>query len=274
MTTPKHPHVDPLDRERRYLPTSAQTDAFIEALPNVPLQAAATIWTTYLDTDDLRCFHSCDGSMIRRLRVREYEDASEDGAEIDCYLELKQTTGASRAKVRLAAPVAILRQLIDGAAGVETYFTDGKAGSVALRAIRRTLAEGRFVPCVGTSYRRRCLAAGPALRVTLDEDLTFFHPVSLGPPRQNGEAVAVGPPRVLEVKYAGPLPGWLGRALEALNEVPDLSKFRLAMLAVQQAGQMRRHVNEKRSPRCPTSHPFTSSRSEISSRPCSTRPSG
>jgi len=239
QTTPKHPHVDPLDRERRYLPTSAQTDAFIQAVQAAqaaePRQPAATVWTTYLDTEDLRCFVSCDGPIARRLRVREYEGVSGDGPETHCYLELKQTMGTSRSKVRLAAPVAILARLIEGAAGVDEFFADQEGRAVALHAIKQALAVGHFVPCVGTSYRRRCLVASPELRVTLDEDLTFFHPVSLGRPRDNGEVVALGPARVLEVKYAGPLPDWLECALEALEEVPGLSKFQLGMFAVQRA---------------------------------------
>jgi hypothetical protein len=241
----KHPNVDPLDRERRYLPTNAQTEAFIQAMQAAPAadrprQPAATVWTTYLDTEDLRCFLSCDGPIARRLRVREYEGVSDGGSEPLCHLELKQTAGARRSKVRLSAPVAMLAQLIEGVAGTDAFFTgtDRETHGVALRALRDALADGHFVPCVGTSYRRRCLAASPELRVTLDEDLTFLHPVSLGPPHDNGEAVALGPPRVLEVKYAGPLPGWLARALQPLNEAPQFSKFRLGMLAVQQAAQI------------------------------------
>jgi VTC domain len=158
--------------------------------------------------------------------------------------------GTSRSKVRLAAPVAILSRLIEGAAGVDAFFTDPETRNVALHAIKQALAGGRFVPCVGTSYRRRCLAAGPELRVTLDEDLTFFHPVSLGRPRDNGEVVALGPARVLEVKYAGPLPDWLECALEALDEVPGLSKFQLGMLAVQRAAPIQA-VPASRFPRSP-----------------------
>ena len=239
-----HPSIDPLERERRFLPTSAQIDAFLQALALGPLpaakkvrQPAATIWTTYLDTEDLRCFRSCEGAISQRLRVREYEGTSDERLAT-CYLELKQTMGSSRSKVRLAGPVAVLARLVEGSGDVDGLLPGRETLDVALRAIRAELGHGPFAPCVGTSYRRRCLAAGPDLRITLDEDLTFFHPVTLGAPHDNGEAFALGPPRVLEVKYAGPLPGWLGGAFEALAEVPEFSKFRLGMLAVRQAAEV------------------------------------
>jgi hypothetical protein len=242
--TEKHPDIDPLERERRFLPSNAELNAFIQVVAAGPLpdankarQPATTIWTTYLDTDDLRCFRSCDDSLTQRLRVREYEGVS-DGGLATCYLELKRTMGSSRSKVRLAVPVAMLARLIEGSGDVDAFFTGRDTIGVALGAIRQELTHGPFAPCVGTTYRRRCLAAGAELRITLDEDLTFFHPVSLGAPRENRAAFAIGPPRVLEVKYAGTLPAWLGEALAALNEVPELSKFRLGMLAVQQAAQL------------------------------------
>jgi hypothetical protein len=238
----RHPDIDRLENERRFLPTSAQLDVFIEAVIAGPLpeankipQAATTTWTTYLDTKDGLCFLSCDGPTARRLRVREYEGLPAQGGAALCYLELKQTMGTSRSKVRLAAPIATLAGLIDGASDADRFFTDPVTRSVALGTIRQALAGGHFAPCVGTSYRRRCLASGPELRVTLDEDLTFFHPVSFGAPHDNREALAVGPSRVLEVKYAGSLPGWLARACDELNEAPVFSKFRLGMLAVRQA---------------------------------------
>jgi hypothetical protein len=236
----KHPDIDPLDRERRFLPSSAQLAAFIEAVRAGPLpdadrveRPASTVWTTYLDTDDLRCFHSCEGPVARRLRIREYDVGSGRGAATPCYLELKQTMGTTRSKVRLGAPVAVLARLIEGAGDFDGVFTN--TGGIALRAIQQALSGSHFGPCVGTSYQRRLLASGPGLRVTLDEGLTFIHPVTLGLPHGNRAALALGPPRVLEVKYAARLPDWLGRALEALDAAPALSKFQLGMAAVQHA---------------------------------------
>jgi hypothetical protein len=237
-----HPNIDRLEHERRFLPTSSELEAFMAAvrtgpLPdaNKPLQDATTTWTTYLDTDDGLFFLSCDGPTARRLRIREYEPPRGVCLPAPCYLELKESIGATRSKVRLTAPIATLARLIDGADDGDWAFTESVERTVALDVIRRALSHGRFAPCVGTSYRRRCLASGPALRVTLDEDLTFFHPVTFGPPRDNHEAVAFGPPRVLEVKYTGSLPDWLVRACASLDEAPTFSKFSLGMLAVRQA---------------------------------------
>jgi hypothetical protein len=238
----KHLGIDRLAHERRFLPTSAELESFTSAIKLSPLadgdkmfQAGTTTWTTYFDTEDWLYFLSCDGPTARRLRVREYEGPREEGRATPCYLELKQTTGTSRFKVRLTAPIATLARFIDGSVDVEGMFIDPIARSAALRTIRNALEEKHFSPCVGTSYRRRCLASTPDLRVTLDEDLTFFHPVSFGLPRDNQQAVAIGPARVLEVKYAMSLPDWLAHACEGLSEAPDFSKFRIGMLAVQQA---------------------------------------
>jgi hypothetical protein len=234
--------VDRLDHERRFLPTSAQLAAFIDAVKTGPLpeanktlQAATRTWTTYLDTKDWLYLLSCDGPTARRLRVREYEGSSGQGLGAPCYLELKESSGPHRSKVRVAAPIATLARLIEGAADIDEFFTDAVTWSVALRTIRQALAGERFAPCVGTSYRRRCLASAPELRVTLDEDLTFFYPVSFGAPHDNREALALGPSRVLEVKYAGELPRWLATACDGLNEAPEFSKYRSGMLAVKQA---------------------------------------
>jgi hypothetical protein len=246
----QHPTVDRLQHERRFLPTSAELELFISAIKmgplpeaNKTLQAATTTWTTYFDTEDWLYFLSCDGPTNRRLRVREYEGRRDEGLATPCYLELKQTTGTSRFKVRLTAPIATLARVIDGAEDVDGTFIDPVARSVALRTIRQALERRHFSPCVGTSYRRRCLASGPELRVTLDEDLTFFHPVSFGLPHDNQKAVALGPSRVLEVKYAGSLPDWLARACENLTEAPDFSQFRMGMLAVRTAILVTAHLN-------------------------------
>jgi len=231
----KPPDVDHLQHERRFLPTGAELQAFIKAVEAGPLPAdakalppATTTWTTYFDTEDWIYLHSCDGPTAQRLRVREYEGPRDEGLATPCCLELKQTTGTSRSKVRLTAPISTLARLIGGAHDVDEQL----AGSVAFPTIRRALEQRHLAPCLGTSYRRRCLASTPELRVTVDEDLTFFHPVTFGLPRENDNVVALGPSLVLEVKYAGALPVWLSRACESLKEAPGFSKFRVGMLAV------------------------------------------
>jgi hypothetical protein len=235
------PTIDRYDHERRFLPSGAELDVFIDAVQTGPLPEAnklhepsTTTWTTYLDTDERRYLLSGDGATARRLRVREYEGESAEGLVAPCYLELKDSTGPTRSKVRVTAPIAALARFIEGA-DIEGFFTDPATWTVALRTIREAVGNEHVSPRVGTSYRRRCLASGPALRVTLDEDLTFFYPVSLGAPHDNRAAVARGPARVLEVKYEGALPGWLERACAALKEARDFSKYSSGMLAVRRA---------------------------------------
>jgi hypothetical protein len=272
-----------MEHEQRFLPTSAQLDAFVDALTMGPLpkdnkrpRAATTIWTTYLDTDDGVCFLSCEGPTARRLRIREYQTPDGGGLPSPCYLELKETTGGGRSKLRITAPIATLARLIDGAEDLADSTMEPAGVKLALGAIRQVLAHGHFAPCVGTSYQRRCLASSHELRVTLDEDLAFFYPASLGPPHDNGELLALGPSRVLEVKYAASLPDWLARACEGLTEAPGFSKFHLGMLAVKRAGAIaagpiRNEQQLIKGVPCATPHDIASFHSESSSRPSSIR---
>jgi hypothetical protein len=244
---------DLLGREHRFLPTRVQIDALARKIATAPLPpeeravAPATInWTTYLDTDDLRYLRSFDGPIARRLRIREYqEDVPGSGggpARRCCYLELKQTMDTRRSKIRVAGSLEMILGLIVGASErvgapppPPIPWSSGDPQWVALRILRQELASGCFRPRVGTWYRRSCLANGPRLRVTLDENLTFFEPAPLGddPRPDPTRPLALGPALVLEVKHDGQLPSWLGQALEGLAEVHDFSKFRLGMSAVQ-----------------------------------------
>jgi hypothetical protein len=238
----KSAHLDPYDRERHFLPTAAEVEAVSSTIARVlggdKTAARPTVnWTTYLDTSDLRYFLSFDGTVARRLRIREYENGA-GAASSACYLELKQTSSSKRSKVRLAAPFPILARLIEGDPEVGDGWAVDDPRRAALRALREELAQGQVAARVGTWYRRRCLTTGPALRVTLDEELTFFHPGALGAPRpKQPEPLALGPAQVLEVKYAGELPSWLEHALRGLTEAPQFSKFRTGMLALRQAAQ-------------------------------------
>src|SRR3954468_23684645 len=78
-----YPDLDPFEHEKRFLLTRAQAVTFFGAVGG---RATVELYdrgrplsftrTTYLDTDDLSYFRSCEGPVARRLRIREYAVAA------------------------------------------------------------------------------------------------------------------------------------------------------------------------------------------------------
>jgi hypothetical protein len=240
------PDVDPLEREWRFLLTRPQTIAFLHAVRPMTVpelyddaRPLSFTRTTYLDTADRSYFRSCAGGIARRLRLREYALAS-TLAEVPllsglCFLELKQSSGSRRTKVRLAATPSALERIIAGGAEL-VRCADGAESRVALAALRAELAASRPAPCLTTWYRRSCLTGDEGrVRITLDQDLCFCEPERLGEagePARPSRIVARGPARILEIKYRGDVPAWLARATLGLIAAPTFSKFRVGMLAL------------------------------------------
>jgi hypothetical protein len=251
---PAQANVDPFEHEQRFVLTRAQVIAFYSAIgPRAALELYDKVRpisytrTTYLDTDDFAYFRSCEGPVARRVRVREYAVASSlaDTPVLSgiSYLELKQNAGTSRSKVRISAPPAVLRGILQGGAQGDDVAAEVAQLEplAALRAIQEELATGTLAPRLTTWYRRTCMTGeGGRVRITLDENLTFCRAQPLG---DAGEAVgatdafATGPARILEVKHWGETPEWLSRAVEGLSAAPNFSKFRMGMLALQQKGE-------------------------------------
>jgi hypothetical protein len=189
--------------------------------------------TTYLDTDRLDFFHGDGGLTARRVRVREYALATSADAPARltglCVLELKETAGSRRAKVRYAAtPERIARILESGA-------PDGDCP----RELGEVFGAGPLTPCIATWYRRLAFSgADGGVRVTLDLDLAFCRPRPLG---EAGELAAPGgvlaefPRAVLEVKWGAEAPAWLRRALRQLQPAWSFSKFHTGMIATTDA---------------------------------------
>ena len=149
------------------------------------------------------------------------------------FVELKQHDGPARRKVRLAAsPAEIVAAARPTKTGPASDMTAAQA------EIARELALPTMAPRLATWYRRLCLTGDARrVRITLDENLTFCRPQpigdagSLAAPRER-EVIAAFPARVLEVKYCGEMPLWLGPALESLQPADSFSKFRMGMTAL------------------------------------------
>jgi hypothetical protein len=223
------------EREQKRLLTRAQAQQLLERItplaeleihdPALPVEAT---WTTYLDTDDLRFFASSRSILARRVRIREYTAAATPGSTLSfsgtCFLELKESAGGKRRKLRYRSDRAGIERALRMLPRGECPDPDA-----ALAEIARALAGAALAPRVCTRYRRLSLAAAPRVRITLDEDVRFYRPPAPGEPPGGDPAALVGavPGVVVEVKGRGAVPAWLSCALEPLDPLPDLSKFRL-----------------------------------------------
>jgi VTC domain len=245
--------VDPFEYEQRFVLTRAQAIAFYGA---VGARATLELYdrerpisftrTTYLDTDDFTYFRSCEGPVARRLRVREYAVAPGPGETPAlsgiCFLELKQNAGTTRSKIRVSAPSALLRSLIESGGQLdESHIARlGLDPPAALEALCQELGAELMAPRLTTWYRRTCMSGESGrVRITLDENLTFCQPQPLGAPGEPAvprDVVASGPARILEIKHWGETPEWLAHAVEGLSAAPNFSKFRMGMLALWQHG--------------------------------------
>jgi hypothetical protein len=262
---------DPFTHELRFLLTRSETARFLEGAgtravlttydPEHPISYTRT---TYLDTVDAAYLTSSVDEPARRLRVRQYAfaAATEEPPVFSGvgFVELKQHLGASRSKVRLAATAAEIAALLNAPA----LAAAGAASNDPVAIIARELAIPTMAPRLSTWYRRMCLTApDAAVRLTLDEGLQFCRPQPIGragPPAAPAprEVVAAFPARILEVKHAGKLPGWLEQLLGALRPAPlHFSKFRMGMQALEHEHELEHGVTLPRAPLPPTSPALT-----------------
>jgi hypothetical protein len=238
---------DPFELEDRFLLTRAQVTRLFASIARHaavetydPERPIAYTRTTYLDTDDFAFCRSCEGPVARRLRFREYAMAAslEDAPVLSplAFLELKQTAGLSRSKLRLSGPPNLLQRLIErrGQCDDPIAFEQQDAFGV----IRQELGRPTMAPRLTTWYRRAALTAESGrVRITLDELLSFCRPQPAGVVGAEaapaaGDIFAAGPARILEIKHWGTRPAWLARALIGLQQAPDFSKFRMGMSAL------------------------------------------
>ncbi|HVV16049.1 MAG TPA: VTC domain-containing protein [Polyangia bacterium] len=253
---------DPFTHELRFLLTRGETARFLEAACGQlelttydPEHPIAYTRTTYFDTDDGAYLTSSVEVPARRLRVRQYAFAA-TGEEPPVFsgvgfVELKQHLGASRSKVRLAATAAEIGELLNAPASAVA----SAVGSEPLSLIARELAIPTMAPRLSTWYRRVCLTSAEAgVRLTLDEGLQFCRPQPVGRAGQPAaplprKVVAAFPARILEVKHAGTLPGWLEQLLSGLRAAPPhFSKFRIGMQALEHERDLEHCVTLPRAP--------------------------
>lgn len=211
-----------------------------------PAWPVAFTRTTYLDTPDWRYLRS-SGEVLRRLRIRQYAGAPDDGVPPRltglCFLEYKESAASRRRKARLRIfPEDIEALLLDPQSSLAAY---RQRDTDAADALLREMAGATLAPQLLTWYRRQSLLdAGGRIRVTLDTEIAFCRP--LEPAVMSGlEPYACGPVRsvgpapacLLEIKYEHGPPEWLVTAARMLGVPPAvrLSKYVLGMQILERA---------------------------------------
>lgn len=231
--------------EWKFVVSRPIAERFVEAIePHVcreihdPARPVAYTRTTYLDTEDFSYLRSGEAGSGRRLRLREYASAEHLGAPPiltgEPYLELKESAGGARTKMRFRAPAAFLHELVDRHGDVSL----DREPPRELETLRAILRTDRPLPHVTTWYRRESWIGG-RFRITVDAGLTFLRAVPAG--ERGACARPEGildrfPGRIVEIKQyggnPGELPEWLVGALALLPRPCEFSKFREAMLRI------------------------------------------
>jgi len=187
--------------------------------------------TLYYDTEDHQYLQQAmAGSSVTsiKVRAREYMPVNQErevlGHSSFCYLERKERTGTIRQKYRVKLHKNELTQVLN-----RSIELPEESGPLRSEIHSRTLH-----PVVISMYERRVWGHNDDLRITFDERIRYHRapaipydqmpaltPALLGPP------AALGPKRILEVKYnaAHDLPSWLTTLLTNIPEALGFSKY-------------------------------------------------
>jgi hypothetical protein len=249
--------VVPLERARAFLRTlqdRLRVTVYDRVLP------VAFARTTYLDTPDWRYLRSSAAEVSRRLRIRQYAAAPDDGVPARltglCFIEYKESAAGRRRKARLQIlPYDIAAMLADPAAILSAYrHRDGDAADVLLGE----MAGAMLAPQLMTWYRRQSLVdSGGLVRVTLDTEIAFAPALPLdamsaieGHGCEPVHGVGQAPECLLELKYDRTPPDWLAAAVGLLGAPPAvrLSKYVMGMQIMERAGQPRGGASGRREP--------------------------
>jgi hypothetical protein len=193
--------------------------------------------TTYLDTSDLEYLRSYYRPLTRRLRVRQYASSGcVDDLPVfssPCYLELKETYGLTRDKIRFSMSPQLLPRLLDGTHDLGDLAPEACQLHPQLGRVVAQLKRGLLRPVLTTWYRRHTFVGEAGrVRLTFDQNLVYAQEAPQG---QIGRAAAptcvlgAGPAWVFEVKCRGETPGWLKDVIIGLPESREYSKYRAGM---------------------------------------------
>lgn len=177
------------------------------------------VHSLYLDASHLPLYQqSVNGEKNRfKLRIR-YYDAT---ANSPVYLEIKRRTTESISKSRAAVPRASAEAFLQGKRlGSCDLITADNRSKAALARFCELCDVVQAHGSVFVSYRREAYVhpAAATLRVTFDRQL-------VGAPYREGDRLAVTSKFhraaiagvILELKYQGRFPGWMGRLVQTFD---------------------------------------------------------
>ena len=171
--------------------------------------------SVYFDTVDYEFyFEKIDGVRVRKkLRVRAYDGA---GADDTAFIEIKRKVGCCGFKERLALPLARVDTALNGKAPEQVLPDPSFRHRKVLGKVRYLMHVKELRPVVLVTYVREAFVGqdDARQRVTFDGNIRSLLAPQL---EQIGEEVGMrefaGTHFVLELKFDGPLPGWMLRLI-------------------------------------------------------------
>lgn len=209
--------------EMKYLLNSAQHEAVMQGLQGPMADAGYgrhTICSLYYDTDDYAVIRRCleRPTLKEKLRLRSY---GVPGRQSTVYLELKKKLRGITYKRRVALGYGEAADYMDR--GIPPLGQAQILGEIDWYKTRQQLA-GKVVLC----YDRIALAGtdDPQLRVTVDANVRWRDYTLALAGGDHGALLLPRGVRLMEVKTAGALPGWLVRLLAENRVYPTgFSKY-------------------------------------------------
>ena len=214
------PHAEAI---RRWVPRYMQPDEFGEGGEPV-----YNVHSLYLDDSSWSIFHdTADGAFKRfKLRARCYGWKESD----DIFLEVKSRTGESMRKSRHRCARAEARHVLAG--GIPN-----DRPSEGLENFRHWMDQRHAYPRVWVTYRRYAYVGGERglVRVTFDDRIACAPATpDLSEPPVWTPLPQVAHLVVLEVKYTGSYPAWVGELVRQFDLTRHaMSKYKQAVEVLQ-----------------------------------------
>ncbi len=191
----------------------------------------ANIQTTYLDSADLQSYREyVEARPVRKkIRIRQY--GYEGRFNGRCWVEIKIKRYEDSLKRRFCCSSEALLDLMSGrdiASQVNEANAQREEANEIYEAARKLILDNTLRPVVRVDYERMAFQSDslPRTRITVDRRIRF---------RAAGQTAACSHlGTLLEVKYRGREPEWLGEFLHVLSvlEPSRFSKFARAIRAL------------------------------------------
>jgi len=143
------------------------------------------------------------------------------------FLEFKESSGNRRHKTRHGIGSEDLRKLLRPQTEMDADEAHSLKSKQPLYALARGIRSGEFIPVFSTWYRRMSLSCA-AVRLTIDENVTFCRPLGIGVAgnaARPGTAIDMMEGRIIEIKTMGAIPQWLSGEMHYLSDCDTPSKF-------------------------------------------------